>query len=586
MHLQSTAYDVRGNVSPVEARRLFTAEEVCLVLLVLLLWVAAIALFINRWGKIRMLEPCLPYKLATLGAETPMTVQNSRMNSTEEEPATSPSCRRQLSLMTPAGTQLSAPRRVKSAVDLVSLVMAEQLGAAARGGGGAPAGQPAAPGACGGGAGLGAELGASAGAPDPSESGWSAAVPPGPPCAARASHLWQTAARRGGECQIQVPVQVSADSFCSSPGSERAPPTSRARMVRVSEDDRQGEERTPSSSTLLATLPESVEFGVPLQRTLRPLQRVTKLLSLRTVTAQMQMALAVSSQELQRQEVLHSYVGGADDGSDDEATGGSSRPRGLQKSPSRAAVSYWPPQSWSLLEPQKDEEEPTAGARSRRARPTAPTSAKQRRQRRPRPDEVQVGFTDKNRDVAVTDGHDIKLSLRQCRQVEASVVDIRATWWTYVSEAEKAARRGQHRYACQLFDKCLRMEPPPAAVCRCRVGRSVSCRRLKQLKQALAEARLALEADGGNPRARLALADALYASGELELALVAYWRGLQVRPGLEELRQGTRRCEDRIMRVIGKVPHGKMTVPPGYKSEPTEQEDDDQPTPLQTSESP
>ncbi|XP_043242093.1 uncharacterized protein LOC122391856 [Amphibalanus amphitrite] len=190
------------DVSPVEARRLFTAEEVCLVLLVLLLWVAAIALFINRWGKIRMLEPCLPYKLATLGAETPMTVQNSRMNSTEEEPATSPSCRRQLSLMTPAGTQLSAPRRVKSAVDLVSLVMAEQLGAAARGGGGAPA----APGAC--------------------------VVPPGPPCAARASHLWQTAARRGGECQIQVPVQVSADSFCSSPGSERAPPTSRARMVR------------------------------------------------------------------------------------------------------------------------------------------------------------------------------------------------------------------------------------------------------------------------------------------------------------------------------------------------------------------
>ena len=44
------------------------------MLLVLLLWVAAIALFINRWGKIRMLEPCLPYKLATLG-EGPMAAQ-------------------------------------------------------------------------------------------------------------------------------------------------------------------------------------------------------------------------------------------------------------------------------------------------------------------------------------------------------------------------------------------------------------------------------------------------------------------------------------------------------------------------------
>ncbi|XP_044753964.1 uncharacterized protein LOC123313243 isoform X2 [Coccinella septempunctata] len=35
-------------------------EEVVLVGLVLLIWVAAIALFINRWGKIRMLEPYQP----------------------------------------------------------------------------------------------------------------------------------------------------------------------------------------------------------------------------------------------------------------------------------------------------------------------------------------------------------------------------------------------------------------------------------------------------------------------------------------------------------------------------------------------
>lgn len=36
------------------------AEEVLLVVLVLTLWVAAIALFFNRWGKIRMLEPYQP----------------------------------------------------------------------------------------------------------------------------------------------------------------------------------------------------------------------------------------------------------------------------------------------------------------------------------------------------------------------------------------------------------------------------------------------------------------------------------------------------------------------------------------------
>ena len=159
------------------------------------------------------------------------------MNSTEEEPAQSPSCRRQLSLMTPAGTQLSAPRRVKSAVDLVSLVMAEQLGAGR--GGGAPPGQPAPqPGASGTGAGLGAGLGTGLGAglgaglgtascAGPSGSGWSALRPAAG--AARAGHLWQAAARRGGECQIQVPVAAQGDSFCSSPGT---PPVGRTRVTR------------------------------------------------------------------------------------------------------------------------------------------------------------------------------------------------------------------------------------------------------------------------------------------------------------------------------------------------------------------
>lgn len=35
-------------------------EEVLIVVFVLILWAAAIALFFNRWGKIRMLEPYQP----------------------------------------------------------------------------------------------------------------------------------------------------------------------------------------------------------------------------------------------------------------------------------------------------------------------------------------------------------------------------------------------------------------------------------------------------------------------------------------------------------------------------------------------
>ncbi|CAL4059440.1 unnamed protein product, partial [Meganyctiphanes norvegica] len=39
---------------------LVRAEEVSLVVLVLMLWALAIILFVHRWGKIRMLEPYQP----------------------------------------------------------------------------------------------------------------------------------------------------------------------------------------------------------------------------------------------------------------------------------------------------------------------------------------------------------------------------------------------------------------------------------------------------------------------------------------------------------------------------------------------
>ncbi|KAF4526345.1 hypothetical protein B566_EDAN014081 [Ephemera danica] len=48
-------FPTRGAGAP-----LVRAEEALIVLIVLVLWGAAIALFFNRWGKIRMLEPYQP----------------------------------------------------------------------------------------------------------------------------------------------------------------------------------------------------------------------------------------------------------------------------------------------------------------------------------------------------------------------------------------------------------------------------------------------------------------------------------------------------------------------------------------------
>ncbi|KAI5646624.1 hypothetical protein NE865_01558 [Phthorimaea operculella] len=63
LRLHPAPATVRGNSSLLDTNGsgvVVRAEEALIVAFVLLLWVAAIALFFNRWGKIRMLEPYQP----------------------------------------------------------------------------------------------------------------------------------------------------------------------------------------------------------------------------------------------------------------------------------------------------------------------------------------------------------------------------------------------------------------------------------------------------------------------------------------------------------------------------------------------
>ncbi|XP_018313136.1 uncharacterized protein [Mycetomoellerius zeteki] len=125
------------------------AEEVLIVVLVLVLWVAAIALFFNRWGKIRMLEPYQPKfqqqhrQSCTIIDPSPLQHRSSKFNIyCMEHPVHQVSC---VSAVGPAtrlrqnsvfvGSSMSllpasqeTPRRAKSAFDLQSLVHAEGMG--------------------------------------------------------------------------------------------------------------------------------------------------------------------------------------------------------------------------------------------------------------------------------------------------------------------------------------------------------------------------------------------------------------------------------------------------------------------------
>ncbi|KAG8362550.1 uncharacterized protein [Fopius arisanus] len=116
------------------------AEEALLVILVLLLWVAAIALFFNRWGKIRMLEPYQPKfqqqhrPSCAVVDPSPLPIRScSKFNihCLDHSQCQSIMARpRQNSVF--VGSSMAylagnAPRRSKSAFDLQSLMLDEQV---------------------------------------------------------------------------------------------------------------------------------------------------------------------------------------------------------------------------------------------------------------------------------------------------------------------------------------------------------------------------------------------------------------------------------------------------------------------------
>ncbi|KAG8231261.1 hypothetical protein J437_LFUL011115 [Ladona fulva] len=119
---------------------LVRAEEALIVLIVLLLWIGAIALFFNRWGKIRMLEPYQPKfqqsaqhrpscPLAVEQPAAPIVQFRSLSKFNLEFECVNPSLRpRQNSVFASAvfSPTFNPPRKAKSALDIQTLVMADE----------------------------------------------------------------------------------------------------------------------------------------------------------------------------------------------------------------------------------------------------------------------------------------------------------------------------------------------------------------------------------------------------------------------------------------------------------------------------
>ncbi|XP_076180329.1 uncharacterized protein LOC143153237 [Ptiloglossa arizonensis] len=120
------------------------AEEALIVILVLFLWAAAIALFFNRWGKIRMLEPYQP-KFQQQHRPSCTTIEQNQLQNRrtfskcnilcgdELVYVTGQTRPRQNSVFIGSSASLlpgcqGTPRRTKSAFDLQSLFLPESIG--------------------------------------------------------------------------------------------------------------------------------------------------------------------------------------------------------------------------------------------------------------------------------------------------------------------------------------------------------------------------------------------------------------------------------------------------------------------------
>jgi len=126
-----------GGTSPIIIR----AEEALIVLLVLVLWIAAIALFFNRWGKIRMLEPYQPKFQQQHRSSCPMVDINGptglqhrsfskcNMNCVGESVHTQHRPRQNSVFVGSSTTMvtlpMNPPRKTKSAMDIQTMLLAE-----------------------------------------------------------------------------------------------------------------------------------------------------------------------------------------------------------------------------------------------------------------------------------------------------------------------------------------------------------------------------------------------------------------------------------------------------------------------------
>ncbi|KAJ3412321.1 Tetratricopeptide repeat protein 25 [Chytridiales sp. JEL 0842] len=133
---------------------------------------------------------------------------------------------------------------------------------------------------------------------------------------------------------------------------------------------------------------------------------------------------------------------------------------------------------------------------------------------------------------------------------------------SYAAEGDILAKQGDYRKSIEAYTKALNMRPLEKHVL---VARSKCYLQLGDSQAALEDANMALKEDKDFFKGVFQKAEALYAKGDFEMALVFYHRGNKLRPELDEFRLGIQKAREAIDNSIGNPKDYKFQPPSGVR---------------------
>ncbi|XP_053309549.1 outer dynein arm-docking complex subunit 4 [Spea bombifrons] len=125
---------------------------------------------------------------------------------------------------------------------------------------------------------------------------------------------------------------------------------------------------------------------------------------------------------------------------------------------------------------------------------------------------------------------------------------LRSSFTTYMAEGEQLCQKGEYKKAVESFGNALILQPSEK---HCLVARSKCFLKLGDPESALRDAEASLQEESEFFRGLYQKAEALYAMGDFEFALVYYHRGFKLRPELQEFRLGIQKAQEAIENSVG-----------------------------------